>query len=95
MMLNKCFKKSIQNITRDEDDLGLIAQWTEKVEPLLVDTDEDGYKGIKYNKVSILNTAAIQELYYEQKEINKNLEDRISRLEQQYNELINHGNTDK
>jgi hypothetical protein len=41
--------------------IGLIAQEVEKVEPILVSTDSDGYKSIDYAKISILLIDAVQE----------------------------------
>ena len=74
-------KKKFQGKARKGHDLGLIAQWTEKVEPMLVSTDTDGYKSVKYNKITILNSAAIQEFYVKQDFLNKEVEKRLSTIE--------------
>jgi len=74
-------KKKIQGKTRTGNDLGFIAQWTEEIEPLLVNTDSDGLKSMKYNKITILNTAAIQEFYVKQDDFNTKTDKRLIKLE--------------
>ncbi len=75
-------KKEFQGKARKGEDIGFIAQWTEKVEPLLVSTDSDGFKSIKYNKIVTLAVAGLQEFYFTQDEWNSNIEKRIDKIEQ-------------
>ena len=42
-------------------DIGLIAQEVEKIAPEIVETRENGYKAIKYEKITTLLVGAIQE----------------------------------
>lgn len=42
-------------------DIGLIAQEVEKIAPEIVETRENGYKAIKYEKITALLVGAIQE----------------------------------
>ena len=42
--------------------LGFIAQEIESLQPELVYTDSEGYKGVSYAHVNVLLTAAIQEM---------------------------------
>ena len=58
-------------------DVGIIAQEVEKVLPEVVETRENGYKAVKYEKLTAL---LIQALNEQQKEI-KNLKTRIGWLE--------------
>lgn len=57
--------------------IGVIAQDVEKVLPELVRTDNEGYKAVSYEKLTVVLVEAIKE---QQKQI-KELEDRIKRLE--------------
>jgi len=43
--------------------LGYIAQEVEKLFPNLVLTDDTGYKAMAYDRIPLLNTMAIKELY--------------------------------
>lgn len=52
----------------DEGQIGLIAQEVEKVLPVLVKTDSEGYKSIDYSKINVLLIDAIKE---QQKSINE------------------------
>jgi len=70
MNLNPIFfkwneKAKLVDRYKEGKDIGLIAQELEKVFPELVHTNDDKMhsKGISYSKLSIVNLAAIQELY--------------------------------
>lgn len=54
-------------------DIGLIAQEVEKIAPEIVETRENGYKAIKYEKITTLLVGAIQE----QQGIIENLEKEV------------------
>ena len=47
--------------TYEGNDVGVIAQEIEKVLPSLVQTREDGYKGVKYDKIVALLIEAIKD----------------------------------
>ncbi len=59
--------------------IGLIAQDVEKVLPMVVNQDNEGYKSISYDKISALLIEAIKE----QQTIIKSQDDRIKKLEQE------------
>ena len=46
----------------DSPQLGFIAQEIESLQPELVYTDSEGYKGVSYAHVNVLLTAAMQEM---------------------------------
>ena len=46
----------------DSPQLGFIAQEVESLQPELVYTDSEGYKGVSYAHVNVLLTAALQEM---------------------------------
>jgi hypothetical protein len=58
-------------------DIGLIAQQVEEVAPEIVTTRENGFKAVKYDRVTSLLVGAIKE----QQKIIESLEERISKLE--------------
>lgn len=60
-------------------DIGLIAQQVEEVAPEIVTTRENGFKAVKYDRVTSLLVGAIKE----QQKIIESLEERISKLENQ------------
>ena len=64
--------------------LGFIAQDMEKIIPEVVTTDNNGYKGMSYERITPVLTAAIQEQQKQIEELkaeNKKLESRIKFLE--------------
>jgi hypothetical protein len=63
--------------------IGLIAQDVEKVFPLLVSTDNNGYKAVAYDKLSVVLIEALKE---QQKQIESQNE-RIERLEKMIEEM--------
>lgn len=67
----------------DKKQIGVIAQEVEKVFPVLVRTDADGYKSVDYVKFTPILIEAIKE---QQKQIS-NLENRLADLENQNNNL--------
>ena len=60
-----------------EFEIGTSAQELQKIYPQLVNTDDNGYLTVAYDKLSIVALKAIDKLY----EMNKNLEKRIQILE--------------
>lgn len=58
----------------DEEQIGLIAQEVEKVIPVLVKTDSDGYKLIDYSKINVLLIEAIKEQQKSIDELRKEIE---------------------
>lgn len=60
-------------------DIGLIAQQVEEVAPEIVTTRDNGFKAVKYDRVTSLLVGAIKE----QQKIIESLEERISKLENQ------------
>lgn len=62
-------------------DIGLIAQQVERVAPEIVMTRENGFKAVKYDRITALLVGAIKE---QQKKIDS-LEDRLSKLEAKIN----------
>ena len=60
-----------------EFEIGTSAQELQKIYPQLVNTDDNGYLTVAYDKLSIIALRAIDKLY----EMNKNLEIRIQILE--------------
>ena len=52
---------SVKSPGHDKTEMGFIAQEVEKVFPLLVDTDEEGFKSIQYSKLVALLTEALKE----------------------------------
>ena len=69
---------SFKNSNLDKpDQIGFIAQEVEKVLPLVVTTDQTGYKMLTYSIVHTITVKAVQELAAK----NKELESRILRLE--------------
>jgi len=61
----------------DKKHVGFIAQDVEKICNTLVSEDPDGFKGISYSKITVINNAAIHELF---KKI-EILEEKIKKLE--------------
>lgn len=62
----------------DDRHIGIIAQEMEKVFPELVNTNDDGYKAVAYDKL----TAALLEAMKEQQDQIETLQKRIKRLEE-------------
>ena len=62
----------------DDRHIGIIAQEMEKVFPELVNTNEDGYKAVAYDKL----TAVLLEAVKEQQDQIETLQKRIKRLEE-------------
>ena len=62
-------------------DIGLIAQQVEKIAPEIVATRENGFKAVKYDRITALLVGAIKE----QQEKIKCLEERLSKLEAKVN----------
>jgi len=71
--------------------IGFIAQDVEKIFPELVKTDEKGYKSMNYSKVVTVLVESVKELDDE----NRELEDRIVRLENMVETLLNEESSDK
>ena len=69
----------------DTSQVGFIAQEVEQIIPELVDTDQEGFKGVSYGKVSALLVEGIKE---QQKEI-KDLKAEVEELKKIINELKN------
>ena len=68
----------------DDTQIGLIAQEVEPVMAELVNTDEDGYKSLAYDKLSAVLVEATKELHEsicELRNENKLLKERIEVLE--------------
>ena len=63
-----------------EFEIGTSAQELQKIYPQLVNTDDNGYLTVAYDKLSIIALRAIDKLY----EMNKNLERRIQILESKH-----------
>ena len=55
-------------------DIGVIAQEVEEVAPEIVDTREDGYKAVKYEKLTALLINAVNELTEQNKELRSEIE---------------------
>lgn len=64
----------------DDKQIGLIAQDTEKVIPEIVTTDNNGYKGISYEKLTPVLVEAIKELKAENDRQQKEIEELKARL---------------
>ncbi len=62
--------------------LGFIAQEIESLQPELVYTDNEGYKGVSYAHVNVLLTAAVQEMQVKH-------ETEMAELQQEVKELKN------
>ena len=60
--------------TYEGHDIGVIAQDVEAVAPELVQTRDDGYKAVKYEKLTALLIEAVKELKEENKQIRDELE---------------------
>ena len=71
--------------------IGFIAQDVEKIFPELVKTDDKGYKSMNYSKVVTVLVESVKELDDE----NRELEDRIVRLENMVEMLLNEESSDK
>jgi len=71
--------------------IGFIAQDVEKIFPELVKTDEKGYKSMNYSKVVTVLVESVKELDDE----NRELEDRIVRLENMVETLLHEESSDK
>lgn len=64
--------------------IGFIAQDVEKIIPEVVTTDNNGYKGVSYERITSMLTAAIQEQQKQIEELkteNEKLESRIKFFE--------------
>ena len=55
-------------------DIGVIAQEVEKVFPEIVTTRDNGYKAVKYEKLTAVLIEAIKELSNEVKELKKQID---------------------
>jgi hypothetical protein len=71
--------------------IGFIAQDVEKIFPELVKTDDKGYKSMNYSKVVTVLVESVKELDDE----NRELEDRIVKLENMVETLLNEESSDK
>ena len=71
--------------------VGLIAQDVEKILPELVRTNENGYKAVSYEKLSVLLLEGMKE----QQERIESQEERIAKLESIINEMIENGQKEK
>lgn len=58
----------------NDPQIGLIAQEVEKIFPQLVSTDDNGFKSIAYDKLSVLLLEAVKELKAENDQMNARLE---------------------
>ena len=61
-LVSKVGASRFQWIRDDRPDVGVIAQDFEKIVPELVHTDAHGIKSVNYNGLTVINTAAIQEM---------------------------------
>ena len=61
-LVSKVNARRFQWIRDDRPDVGVIAQDFEKIVPELVHTDAHGIKSVNYNGLTVINTAAIQEM---------------------------------
>ena len=68
----------------DGEQMGVIAQQTEKIFPELVKTDNKGYKAVAYDKLSVVAISAIQQ---QQKEITE-LRSQVQLLQQENEKLM-------
>ena len=71
--------------------IGFIAQDVEKIFPELVKTDDKGYKSMNYSKVVTVLVESVKELDDE----NQELEDRIVKLENMVETLLNEESSDR
>lgn len=69
------------NSNNDKIELGVSAQEIQKLYPEIVNTDENGYLSVAYDKLSVIALAAIDELNRK----NKELEERLSKIEKSLN----------
>lgn len=76
------FKYTWKNIDDDRVYVGMSAQEVQKLYPDIVETGEDGYLSMSYERLSVIALAAIDKLHEE----NKQLKDRLTRLENIVNE---------
>ena len=76
--LRKLPKKYFTWKEGDEQQIGTSAQEVQKLYPEIVGTKEDGTLAVDYGKLSVVALKAVDELY----EKNKELEERLSKLEQ-------------
>jgi len=70
-----------------EKQIGLIAQDVEKVIPELVNTSEDGYKSVSYEKLTAVLVEAVKELKAENNKLKSEKDAEIRTLKAEVNEL--------
>lgn len=78
------FKYTWKNIDDGRVYVGMSAQEVQKLYPDIVETGEDGYLSMSYERLSVIALAAIDKLHAE----NKQLKDRLTRLENIVNDKL-------
>lgn len=75
-----------ENGFSNETQIGLIAQDVEKIIPELVNTNDDGYKAVSYEKLTAVLIEAIKELKSENDDLKTYLCEKDSNTEFCYNQ---------